>query len=303
MVPPLPGRTCLDGPAGAPRMKRDNHHHAPPSGPRIEALSAEYGGDGLVLGTTTPRLSWRLAPGPRDWLQAGYELRLQRAAGSSETGLVDSADSQLVPWPFAPLAARETASLCVRVHGVDGSRSAWSEPAALEVGLLGPGAWSASFVGPAIDGTSCGALPLRRTFSADRPVVCARLHVTALGVFEPYLNGRRVGDHVLDPGWTSYAHRLCYSTFDVTGAVRAGENVLGVVVADGWYRGRLGFNGGRREIYGGRLGRPAPPRPPAPPGSTAGGGRGRPPCARPGAGGGRPPPPHGADHAPGARGA
>src|SRR5262249_49075860 len=139
-------------------------------------------------------------------------------------------------------------------HGADGGRSPWSEPAALEVGLLEPGDWSAHLVGPRIDAGFRGALHLRRSFSADQPVVRARLHVTALGGVEPYLNGTRGGDHVLDPGWTSYPHRVCYSTFDVADALRVGENVLGVVVADGWYRGRLGFNGGRREVYGGRLG-------------------------------------------------
>ena len=81
----------------------------------------------------------------------------------------------------------------------------------------------------------------------------ARLYVTALGVYEAQLNGAAVGDHVLAPGWTSYNHRLRYQTFDVTDLLHEGRNALGAMLGDGWYRGRLGFGGGRRNIYGDRL--------------------------------------------------
>ncbi len=77
--------------------------------------------------------------------------------------------------------------------------------------------------------------------------------MTALGVYEAQLNGATVGDHVLDPGWTSYNHRLRYQTFDVTGLLREGRNAIGAILGDGWYRGRFGFDGGRRNIYGDRL--------------------------------------------------
>jgi alpha-L-rhamnosidase len=75
----------------------------------------------------------------------------------------------------------------------------------------------------------------------------------ALGVYDAQINGAPVGDHVLAPGWTSYDHRLRYQTFDVTGLLREGANALGVMLGDGWYRGRLGFGSGRRNIYGDRL--------------------------------------------------
>ncbi len=62
-----------------------------------------------------------------------------------------------------------------------------------------------------------------------------------------------VGDHVLDPGWTSYHHHLRYQTFDVTDMLHEGGNAIGAILGDGWYRGRLGFGGGWRNIYGDRL--------------------------------------------------
>ena len=94
---------------------------------------------------------------------------------------------------------------------------------------------------------------LRHEFDVRAAVKQARLYVTGLGVYEAYLNGAAVGDHVLAPGWTSYHHRLRYQTFDVTDLLREGRNAIGAMLGDGWYRGRLGFGGGRRNIYGDRL--------------------------------------------------
>ena len=81
-------------------------------------------------------------------------------------------------------------------------------------------------------------------------IVRARVYSTAHGVYELEVNGERVGDDVLAPGWTSYSHRLRYQTHDVTAALRSGENVIGAWLADGWYRGHIGFDGGVWDIYG-----------------------------------------------------
>ena len=92
---------------------------------------------------------------------------------------------------------------------------------------------------------------LRRSFRVDRPVVRARLYVTALGVYEARLNGEPAGDALLSPGWTDYAKRLDYQVYDVTALVRQGPNVLGALLGEGWYSGYLGFYPQRpRHIYG-----------------------------------------------------
>jgi alpha-L-rhamnosidase len=172
---------------------------------------------------------------------------------------VASDQSVLIPWPFEPLASREQTTVRVRAHGVEGTISLWSDELAIEAGLFEPADWTSRFVSanwhedrpePAV-----GLEPvyLRREFSIGRQVARARLYATALGTYEPHLNGGVVGDHVLAPGWTSYNRRLRYQTFDVTRLLRRGSNVLGAIVGDGWYRGRLGFDGGRRNIYGDRL--------------------------------------------------
>ncbi|MGA2534576.1 MAG: family 78 glycoside hydrolase catalytic domain [Terracidiphilus sp.] len=76
---------------------------------------------------------------------------------------------------------------------------------------------------------------LRRTFDLNSPIKSARLYATSLGAYEVFLNGKRVGDDVLDPGWTDYREHVKYQTYDVTGQVKSGKNAIGALLAPGWY--------------------------------------------------------------------
>ncbi len=108
---------------------------------------------------------------------------------------------------------------------------------------------------PAADPDLPGLAPspyLRRTFAVTRPVRRARLYATSRGLYEARLNGQRVGDALLAPGWTDYTARIQYQTYDVTGLLREGENALGAILGTGWYAGYLGF-AGQYGLYGPRL--------------------------------------------------
>jgi alpha-L-rhamnosidase len=233
-----------------------------PTPPRFEHRT----GDGPILGigTASPRLSWTVATADPGYAQAAYEVEIVRGEGATgaEVVRVESHDQVLVPWPAAPLASRESARVRVRVRGnSDGSGredaeawSPWSDPAVVETGLLAAGDWVARFVSPRELGKLGMPAPVLRGRVAlpAGEVVKARLYATAHGAYVASLNDRRVGDEVLAPGWTSYQHRLRYQVHDVTALVRAGENVLEVLLGNGWYRGRLGW-AGRRALYGDRL--------------------------------------------------
>lgn len=98
---------------------------------------------------------------------------------------------------------------------------------------------------------------LRREFTADGDTSIARAtaYITALGLYELRINGRRVGDHLLAPEWTDYHTRLQYQTYDVTDYMAQGANAIGVIIGDGWYAGELGLSGLsptgiHRAIYG-----------------------------------------------------
>ncbi|OHV43850.1 glycoside hydrolase family 78 protein [Pseudofrankia sp. BMG5.36] len=93
---------------------------------------------------------------------------------------------------------------------------------------------------------------LRREFTVGAGLRSATLHVTALGLIEAHLNGVRVGDEVLAPGWTSYQHRLVVSSHDVTSLLAEGANVLGAILGEGWAVGRLTWEEGRRGLWADR---------------------------------------------------
>jgi alpha-L-rhamnosidase len=213
----------------------------------VGPVVVEHHREPLGIGEAAPRLSWVTTTDQRDWVQTAYELEVDGVAVR-----VDSAESVLVPWPAAPLTSRARRTVRVRVWGPDGEVSGWSSEVVLEAGLLDPRDWTAAPVRPVLpaDAEEPVAL-LRRGFELPAPVVSARLYATAHGVFEAELNGRPVGDEVLAPGWTSYRHRLRYLTWDVTDLLVEGRNALGVALADGWFRGALGFTG-KRAFYGNR---------------------------------------------------
>ena len=221
----------------------------PTAEPVVEGLRAEYASrPAIAIGTASPRLSWHTVTSAPDWAQTAYEVEV---AGSS-CGRVEGPESVLVPWPSTPVGSREARPVRVRVWGTDGSATAWSDPLVVEAGLLAPDDWSASWVTSA-DDADPRPQQLRRAFALDRPVERARLYVTSAGIHLLRLNGEPVGDRVLAPGWSAYGKRLRYDTHDVTDLLRDGENVLGAVVADGWWRGHLGWEM-KRNVYGDRLG-------------------------------------------------
>jgi len=224
----------------------------------IASLRFEHHREALGIGENRPRLSWIIATSLAGWCQVGYEIKVYGPDGQlrEQTGRVDSDQSVLVPWPFDPLSSREHLTLQVRVWGSDGQPSSWSTHASVEAGLLSIDDWMARFVTPDWEEDTSRPQPaplLRRAFDVHAAMTKARLYVTAQGVYEVSLNGVTVGDHILAPGWTSYNDRLHYQTFDITDLLHQGQNAIGAILGDGWYRGRFGFNGGRRNIYGDRL--------------------------------------------------
>jgi alpha-L-rhamnosidase len=209
-------------------------------------------GGAIGIGVASPRLSWQtVADGGYE--QVAYELEVEREEGTFSTGRVESPEQVLVAWPDAPLRSRERVAVRVRVFGADSAASPFSEAAIVEAGLLEPADWAAQAVGPAWaeDAETDRRPPLvRRSFTLDGIVARARLYVSAHGVHETEINGTRVGADILSPGWTVYGERLRYYTHDVTGLLVEGENAVGAWLGDGWYRGRMGFNGGYRNLYG-----------------------------------------------------
>lgn len=225
-------------------------------GVTISQVSFEHHRTALGIAETAPRISWRFEGDVLDWEQTDYEIEITRS-GKSGNFPVKSSDSLYVPWPDAPLGEAESANVRVRANGGQSS-TPWSDLVGVETGLVG-GSWTGVLpitgdVGGR--GTNEAKRPIyfRKDFKVVSPVESARLYITGLGIYEAEINGKRVGDHVLAPGWQSYNNRHVYDTYNVTELVQEGENAIGAIVGEGWYSGRLGWIAEQRNVFGNKIG-------------------------------------------------
>ena len=229
---------------------------------RPYGLQVEQRTEPLGLGEPRPRLTWRLDCDRHGAAQSAYRITAACSADDLDEpsrlvwdgGRRESGDGLLVPWDGPVPHSATRYHWRVEVWDETGSRAGAAE-SWFETGLLHRADWTAVWVGrdphtrppldPPTDGDHAHDSPplyLRRAFELERVPVRARLYATARGIYEPRLNGARVGDIELAPGWTEYHHRLQYQTYDVTELLRRGDNVLGAVVADGWWCGYVGFD-------------------------------------------------------------
>lgn len=229
----------------------------------VTALRTEHTTNPLGIDRQQPCMSWTMAASARGAAQTAYQIQVaetRQALASGEdlvwdSGKVPSDRSLHNAYEGPSLAARHRYYWRVRVWDQDDVPSAWSEPAWWEVALGGPNDWQAQWIEPDWDKDVSTPQPspmLRSEFTVDGSVQSARLYVTSHGLYEMHLNGQRVGDQLFTPGWTSYDHRLQYQTYDVTDQLAQGENALGAILGDGWYRGYIGFQG-QRAYYGDHL--------------------------------------------------
>ncbi|KAK1445992.1 hypothetical protein CMEL01_10235 [Colletotrichum melonis] len=222
-------------------------------------LQFEQHRSALGIHQTTPRISWRFEGDAANWTQLGYDLEVTKQ-GITEVFHVESADSVFVPWPTVQLSEGESASVRAKAYGHNGQpETSWSKSVTVETGLLSPESWQGALTITTPDkradrNTTQHPALFRKDFHIDSEVQSARLYITALGIYEAELNGQRVGDYVLAPGWQSYAHRHVYDTYDITSFLEAGDNAIGVTIGEGWFSGRLTWGGGINNVYGEDLG-------------------------------------------------
>lgn len=218
-------------------------------------LTCEYLTNPLGLTGLRPRLSWLVVSKQRGQAQSAYQILVadsQEALDADrgtlwDSGQVMSDRTTHIPYAGVPLKSGQRCYWKVRVWDRQGNPSPYSEIAFWQMGLLNPDEWQAKWIGlnpePEPELGMDPVVYLRRSFTVDRAIKSATLYATAKGVYIPRLNGARVGDAELAPGWTDYRRRHQVQTYDVTDMITPGENVLGVVLGEGWYSGYLGFRG------------------------------------------------------------
>lgn len=196
----------------------------------------------------TPFFSWKLPVGVAQ--QTAYRIEVRGEEVLWDSGWVKSDQSVLVPYGGEALSSRQHVTWRVDYRDEEGEASGWSESASLELGLLSAKDWTASWIRPAADLPELESVShLRREFPIEGEITKARLHVTARGLFEIHLNGKKVGNDEFVPGWTSYANRIDTLTYDVTPSLKKGSNAVGAMLGTGWYAGKMGFRG-EKNRYG-----------------------------------------------------
>jgi alpha-L-rhamnosidase len=222
----------------------------------VQDMRCEYQDNPLGIDVVQPRLSWKLASEQRGVAQSAYQIQVTDTSDVLwETGKVLSHQSIHVPYGGSILHSGQRCTWRVRVWDGNDQPSAWSVTAWWEMGLLHPSDWQALWIKPGWQEDPNAQQPcpyMRTTFSVDVPVSSARAYITAHGLYELFLNGQRVGDAYFTPGYTSYHRRLQYQTYDITALLQEDENAIGVILGDGWYRGKSGAFS-QRNTYGERL--------------------------------------------------
>ena len=232
----------------------------------VTNLTCEHQINPMGLHAEVPRLSWQFQTSEKAKYQQAYRViasssreALARDEGDLwDTGKKTSRSSYLVFYK-GEKALRSGQRVFWKVRAWDEKDVAtpWSDPAHFAMGLLGADDWKAEWISfrdesPLHRNPTKLHLPppryYRRDFGAAKKIVRARLHASALGVLELQLNGSKVGDAFLAPGWSDYSRQVYYQSHDVTSLVKQGENCLGAIVGDGWYAGYLGS--GKREKAG-----------------------------------------------------
>ena len=209
----------------------------------ITQFTVEYRTHALGIDERAPRFSWVLIADGNNVMQEAYELTVRTGGNVVWHSERESDKSVLIEYEGETLLPRTEYEVTLRVRDRRGE-SACSK-AVFETGVMEEGLKGEFIARPFGD-----VVPeLSRTFHADRCVARARIYATALGVYELFLNGTRVGDAYDAPGWTSYPHRLQYQTYDVTDLLREGKNELSALVGKGWYSGTLGYYH-RKNCYG-----------------------------------------------------
>jgi len=214
----------------------------------VQNLKCEMLHDPLGIDVVKPRLSWQITSDKHNTIQTAYQILVSSSAQKLATGQGDLWDSHqvhsdqsiMVSYGGSPLWSRTACYWKVRIWTNKGT-SSWSSPVFWSMGLLNPSDWQAKWTGYAAgfpwDSVSkfsrLSARYFRKEFNNAGQVKQATVYIIGLGHYELYINGKKIGNQVLAEAPTDYTQSVMYNTFDVTGQLAQGRNVVGVVLGNG----------------------------------------------------------------------
>ncbi len=226
----------------------------------VKELTVEHKKNPLGIDIQKPRFSWKISGNGTGIMQTAYSIRVATDEKFSSAKTVwilektNSAESVLQSFQGSKLNSAQRYYWQVKVWDNKGRTSKWSETAFFETGLLEKADWKAQWIEMEGDTVRYSPSPhFRKEFPLGKTIATARVYVTSHGYYELHINGKKVGDQVLTPGWTSYGKRIQYQVYDVTPMLVKGANAIAAVLGDGWYRGTLAWEN-NWAVYGKKLG-------------------------------------------------
>ena len=218
----------------------------------IKDFTVEHLVNPFSIDKAKPRFSWKLLSAIKNTMQTSYELRVGTGEhiGNNQiwTEQKESAKSVLIEYEGPKLQSKTKYFWQVRVKDNHGNTSGWSPVQWFQTGLEAKD-WVANWVAVNGPDTSAASPMLRKEFNIRKKIRTATAYITAKGLYEANLNGTRISDHYFAPGWTSYKNHLQYQVYDLTKVLKTGLNAFGVSLANGWYKGRIGF-ASQSKFYG-----------------------------------------------------
>lgn len=225
---------------------------------RAMKLRTEYLKNPLGIDIESPRFGWNLEGESKK--QTAYEIRAAHSESDLnsgkyiwESGKVQSSSMQHHAYG-KQLMSREIVFWQVRIWDETDTAGEWSETAWFEMGLLNPSDWKAQWIAGDYEAKASERHPadeFRKYFSlgATHEILSARMYITACGLYETHLNGKRVGNQFFTPGLTGYDVRNQYQVYDVKELLQNGKNTWDISLGDGWFRGKRGVFG-ESYVYG-----------------------------------------------------
>ena len=217
----------------------------------IQSISVENLANPQGIGVSHPRFSWKLSSNQRNVKQTAYLIQVVEGKKSVwNSGKVASDQSIFVPYAGADLKSNQSYQVNVQVWDQDGKATKLVS-AGFATSLLNKADWKAKWISSGIAADSVdGRVPvLMKPFTVKKKVQKARLFITARGLYEASVNGKRVGDAFLTPGWTSYNKHLQFQVYDLSSDIKQGENKLQVLLGSGWFRTRIAWEN-NKNFYG-----------------------------------------------------
>jgi alpha-L-rhamnosidase len=225
---------------------------------KIDNLRCEYLVNPTAIDRVAPRLSWEIVSQEEDIVQKSYsilvattqELLNEDCGDLWDSGVVESAEQNQIVYKGQALESFQDCFWKVTLAAGDREQFT-SNIARWKMGVIDVSLWQGAYISAHCEGVK-DASCFRQELSVKKEVKKAYIYATAKGIFELFMNGKKVDNELFAPGWTNYKMYTYYRAYDVTDIIEDGDNCIGAILGDGWFKGAIGFRG-ECSIYGTRV--------------------------------------------------